>query len=359
MTAPDVTVIGAGIVGAAIAHFLSRTDARVRLIDARPTPGRGVTGQSFGWVNYVTAEPTASAEMYRHRRAAFDHYERLNQSLKARLFGPRQGSLVWTSSAQETERMVERHTAQGSPTRLVDRNEFAKLAPMVAASPERAAYSPDDFALDPDEASELLVRSARENGIEVILGQAVDGVQIEAGCVAGVRLAGDLLSTDMVVVAAGTGSHRLLSDVQPSLGITDSPAALITIAADTAPLGRILSGPELEIRSRGDNQLLVASGPPDDPNETGRIALGERTLTSVNRILPSVANASVRSVEIGRRPATTDDRPLVGRLAAVPSLFVAVAHPGVILAPAIGRTIAEQVFDRPVSTELGDNIIGP
>lgn len=359
MKTPHVTVTGAGIVGATIAYCLSRSDARVRLIDARPTPGRGVTGQSFGWINYVTAAPAASAEMYRHRRAAFEHYERLNQSLNGRLFGTRQGSLVWTSSARETERMVERHAAQGSPTRLVDRDEFAKLAPLVAAPPERAAYSPNDFALEPDEASELLVRCARENGVEVTLGQTVDGIHFEAARVAGVRLAGDLLPTDMVVVAAGTASHRLLSDIAPLLGITDSPAALISIAAAAAPLGCILSGPELEVRSRGDNRLLVAASPPDQPSETAKAALGERALANVRRMLPTVRNATVRSVEVSRRPMTTDGGPLVGRMAVTPNVFVAVVHPGVILAPAIGRTIAEQIFDRPVTTELGDNVIGP
>ena len=89
------------------------------------------------------------------------------------------------------------------------------------------------------------------------------------------------------------------------------------------------------------------------------MALGERALASVNRLLPGITNTRVRSVEVGRRPTTTDGRPLVGRLAAAPNIFVAVAHPGVILAPAIGRTIAEQIFDRPVTTELGDNVIGP
>lgn len=41
------------------------------------------------------------------------------------------------------------------------------------------------------------------------------------------------------------------------------------------------------------------------------------------------------------------DGPLVGRLPAMPNLFVAVAHPGVILAPAIAQAIAERILERP------------
>ncbi len=358
MAAPTVTVIGAGIVGAAIAHALSRTAARVRLIDARQAPGRGVTGRSFGWVNYVTTDPTAEPGMYRHRRAAFAHHARLNRDLGGRLHDPPRGSLVWSSSAVETERMVARHAAMGSPTRLVDRTAFARLAPPLAVPPERAAYSPDDFALNPDAACERLVGCAVENGLETVLGQAVEALETTAGRVTGVRVAGKPIATDIAVVAAGTDSQALLSDIAPTLGITASPAALITISAETAPPGCILSGPELEVRARGDKCLLVASGPPADSGAAARRKLGERKLAAIARLLPGVRNARVRAVEIGRRPATTGGRPLVGRLAAVPNLFVAVAHPGVILAPAIARTIAELVFDRPVSTEIGDSPIG-
>lgn len=359
MTAPDVTIIGAGIVGATIAYYLSRTGARVRLIEARTAPGRGVTGRSFGWVNYVTADPETSAEMYRHRRAAFDHYADLNRRLDGRLFDTPQGSLLWTSSARETERLVDLHAAQGSPTRIVDRAEFARLAPLVAAPPDRAAYSPNDVALNPDDASQLLIRSAKDAGLEVILGERVEAIQTTAGKAAAVRLTDDLLATDVIVVAAGTDSRDLLSPIAPGLGVAESAATLITIAAETEALKGVLKGPELEVRSRGENCLLVSSAPPRGPGEAGRDALTEQTLERLGRLLPGATNVRVRSVETGRRPTTRDGRPLVGRLAAVPNLLVAVAHPGVILAPAIGQTIAELIFDRPVSTALGADVIAP
>lgn len=358
VAAPHVTVIGAGIVGATIAYYLSRTDAKVRLIDARAGVARGVSGRSFGWVNYVTADPEAGAEIYRQRRSAFDHYRQLNKCLTGRLFGPPQGSLVWRSSASETERLVDAHVAHGSPTRIVSRAECANLVPVLAEPPKRAAYSPNDFALNVDDASELLVRCAKDAGVEVILGQPVEGIQAKAGNVAAVRSAGEWLATDIIVVAAGTASQQLLSDFEPSLGIDESPSVLIKIAAEGEMLGRILSGPDLEVRSRDENCLLVASSAPDDRSDVAKHDLGKRKLAEVNRMLSGVRNARVTSVDIGLRPITGNDRPLVGRLAAMRNLFVAVAHPGVILAPAIGKTIAEQVFERPVSTELGDRLIG-
>ena len=45
-----VTVVGAGIVGAAIAFHLSRLGVNVTVLEAE-TPGAGASGHSFAWIN--------------------------------------------------------------------------------------------------------------------------------------------------------------------------------------------------------------------------------------------------------------------------------------------------------------------
>ncbi|WP_267902581.1 FAD-dependent oxidoreductase [Streptomyces triticirhizae] len=48
-----VVVVGAGIVGAALAWELAARGVGVTLLDAEASPGRGVTGASFGWIGGV------------------------------------------------------------------------------------------------------------------------------------------------------------------------------------------------------------------------------------------------------------------------------------------------------------------
>ena len=45
-----VTVVGAGIVGSAIAYSLARRGAAVTVID-KGRPGAGATSHSFAWIN--------------------------------------------------------------------------------------------------------------------------------------------------------------------------------------------------------------------------------------------------------------------------------------------------------------------
>ncbi|MCS5654718.1 MAG: FAD-dependent oxidoreductase, partial [Dehalococcoidia bacterium] len=47
---PSVTVVGAGIVGSAIAYTLARRGAAVTVID-KGQPGGGATSHSFAWIN--------------------------------------------------------------------------------------------------------------------------------------------------------------------------------------------------------------------------------------------------------------------------------------------------------------------
>lgn len=44
-----MVVVGAGIVGASVAHHAARAGAAVTLLDAGP-PGAGVTADSFAWI---------------------------------------------------------------------------------------------------------------------------------------------------------------------------------------------------------------------------------------------------------------------------------------------------------------------
>jgi glycine/D-amino acid oxidase-like deaminating enzyme len=62
------------------------------------------------------------------------------------------------------------------------------------------------------------------------------------------------------------------------------------------------------------------------------------------RLVPSLADARVRSAWWGVRPMTPDERPVVGRLA--DGLSVATGHgsEGVILGAGTGRLIASQVL---------------
>ncbi|BCQ62888.1 hypothetical protein PBOI14_46380 [Pseudomonas sp. Boi14] len=66
MRPSSVIVVGAGIVGAAIAYHLARQGAQVTVLE-QDSPGSGVTRHSFAWIN-PHGEFPAAARALRPRR---------------------------------------------------------------------------------------------------------------------------------------------------------------------------------------------------------------------------------------------------------------------------------------------------
>ena len=76
---PDVVVVGAGMLGAALAYRLARAGARVTVVDAGE-PGRGTSGSSFAWAN---ANDKTPLDYFRLNKAGMEAHRRLRDDLLA------------------------------------------------------------------------------------------------------------------------------------------------------------------------------------------------------------------------------------------------------------------------------------
>ena len=73
----DVVVVGAGVVGAAIAFYLAKSGAKVTLVD-RDAPGGRTSRVSFGWINALGKRPE---HYHRLSRLGVDAYTQLEEDL--------------------------------------------------------------------------------------------------------------------------------------------------------------------------------------------------------------------------------------------------------------------------------------
>lgn len=110
-------------------------------------------------------------------------------------------------------------------------------------------------------------------------------------------------------------------------------------------VSRILRGPRLEVRQSGDNTLFVAKSYVENGAENGPQAIGERTLAVMRDELDLPDAVMLSSADVGDRPIFADGLPRLGFLPQMDGLYVAAGHPGVILAPLIGRLTAEEILD--------------
>ncbi|GIG67115.1 NAD(P)/FAD-dependent oxidoreductase [Phytomonospora endophytica] len=332
MTDRSIVVVGAGIVGACLAYRLAGRGRPVVLVDAG-SPGSGATRASFAWIGRPRVSDLPSAPL---RHLALDEYRRLETELPGL-------AIRWTGS-------VSWDGFDDSPgTRTTD---VTALEPHLRHPPAEAVHRPEDAALDPLAATELLVAAARDRGARVLTGTEVTGLDHHAGTVHGVRTGDGVVPAETVVLAAGTGAAALCSTVGVDLPVESSPAVLVRLRAKPGLVRTIVATPSLEARQLDDGTILA---PTNHHGETDRAALMATARRVRDRFAASFTDADdteVVSVEIGRRPMPADGEPVIGRPAGTRGLYVAVMHSAITLAAAAARLAADEILTGRPAPEL-------
>ena len=339
MSARRVVVIGAGIVGVCVAYHLSRRGCAVTVVEANPGPAMGVTAHAFGWINLIHGQPERPAA-YALLRQAVEEYARLERELPAALQGARRGSLVWEDSAEATAALVAAHRAHGTAIDLVDGATVARLEPHLKSRPPLAAHCQHDIALDPSRLADRLLDAALSCGATARFSETVTAIEVSGSRATGVRTPNGIIAADVVVLAAGTGTALLTKPLGVDAEVEASPVRLLRYATTDRFVRGIVCGPDLEVRQANDGSLVIAEDFSDEePDQAGR-----RTLETIARTFHATGNISFVSAVVGLRPIPAGEMPLAGFAGGVDGLYLAVAHPGVILAPLLGRRAAETIL---------------
>ncbi len=344
----DVTVIGAGIVGAAVAWQLTEAGARVLVLEA-DTVARGATGNSFSWLNAVSKEPEA---YHRLNALGMTEYEAVSRALGAEVRHGG-GCLEWDDTDDAMERLRERVArlrARGYAVRWLDRREVAELEPgIVLGHTETVAYYERDAWVDVPAVTRALVERARALGAVVHEHTPVTAFHTQGQRVEAVVANGARIITGAVVICAGTGTPALTAMLGVPLPLERRPGLLaVTTPVPAGTLGRVVYAPGVHARpdvsgglrlGADDVDALTAEDTPPDPPPRWADVLVMR-LRAALRVPPGIR---VQRVHIGVRPIPTDGMSVVGRLPGWENVYIAVTHSGVTLGPLLGRLLAAEV----------------
>jgi glycine/D-amino acid oxidase-like deaminating enzyme len=323
-----VVIVGAGIVGSSIAYHLARRGASVTLIDRAPALAAGATGASFAWIGDSGGEWPGGAEDLRGSVLA-DH-----RRLEAELPGARvrwTGSLTWRGFAG---------TDPGRGRRWVGRGEIAALEPSLRTPPDRAAYAPGDGGVDPVRFTEVLIRSARALGARVVLGSTVTSLRHD-----GALTTAEFHPASTIVLAAGAGVAALCEPLGARLPVEASPAFSMRVAAPPGLVRTIVAAPHFEAREFRDGELLVTASHAGEDLQL----LARRTVDRLRSAFAGDGDLRVLGHGLGRRPMPRNG-PIVGYVTR--SVYVAVMHSAMTLAPTIGRLVAQELLTGKPPAEL-------
>jgi len=365
----SAAVIGAGIMGAAIAWQLARRGVQVTLLD-KGSPGHGASSHSFAWINAGAKEPIGYHNLNRRSLEMWTRFaSAIGDDGDPGSAGLRWGGKVsWVARAKDVEALVGRVRqlqSWGYPSRLVDADELARLEPALAPGPVAAAeYSPNEGQVEPQMAVDVCLRRLRELGCEVRTGTEVVGFEMGGdGLISGLDTSSGPVQAEAVVMAAGTDTTALAALAGVNVLQAESPGVVIR----TNPLPPLLNNVpvvyaptledgrrEIHIRQCADGRMMIGEGDQESLAEDDSQAHADDLLDRARRYLPGLAGARAEPVPVGWRPMPLDCYPVMGFASESPNLYVALTHSGVTLAPALSQLAAQEICDgTPADAVLG------
>jgi glycine oxidase len=332
--APDVAVIGGGVIGLSVAWTAARRGLSVTVFDRGPL-GAGASHVAAGMLAPVTEADAGEPALLRAGLESALRWPSFAAELEAAAGAPagyrRCGTLVVARDADEAE-ALERERALREQlglavTRLLG-SEARRREPGLAPGVRAALDVPDDHAVDPRALVDALALACERAGVALRPGEAVaDPVTLRAG---------------RVVVASGAWAG---APVRPVKG------QILRLRDPDGPglLERVIRYEHGYIVPRGDGRYVLGATMEERGFDTTVTAGGVRELLAEAQLLvPGLDDLVLEETAAGLRPGTPDNGPLVGADAA--GLVWAAGHHrnGILLAPWTADAIAGLLAGEPL-----------
>jgi glycine oxidase len=352
----NITVVGAGIVGCAIAHELASRGAQVRVVDPRGT-GQGATRASAGMLApHIEGH---SAPLLRLCVSSLDLWDGFIAGIRADSPLPfeydRSGSLQ--VAFDEAEAAPLRETAHHLGTsqirhELLDAHAAQQLEPALSSRVATALLIPVHGFVMASALTLAMADASIRRGVRFTTAPVTSMRPTTQGVE--VTTPDEVIGSDVVVLAAGSWSasawrDRVSPPVKPIRG------QLVHLQAGARAASRIVWANACYLVPWEDGSVLVGATVEDVGfDERATVSGVARLLDGAASVLPRLANATFHDVRVGLRPMTPDELPIIGRSSSMRGVFYATGHyrNGVLLTPITAAMIADLVMGGAERPEL-------
>jgi glycine oxidase len=356
----DLLVVGAGIVGLAIAWRAGRAGLRVRVLE-RDRAGAGASGVAAGMlapIGEASWGEEAVLALGLDSAAAWPAFAaELEEEASLAIGYSRPGSMHVAVDGDEAAELRRRHElmrAHGLEAEWLRPGQAREIEPGLAPGIAAAVHVPAEATVDPQAAVEALTVAVEATGGELREGsEAVEAI-VEGTALRGVRTADNTIHrAPATVLATGCWSGAmgwLPARMRPPVRPVKGQVLTLQGPPEEPVCDGLVVTERVYLVPRADGRL-IAGATVEEQGFDLRVTAGgvHELLREAYRVLPDVAELEFVAAQAGMRPATPDNAPIIGA-GALDGLFMATGHyrNGVLQAP---RT-AEAV----VSWACGDGV---
>lgn len=356
---PNVSIIGAGIIGMSCALELTRRGASVTLHDKR-VRGRGASVAAAGMLSpafEAASEEGAHPKLFdlcmESGRIWPEYASDLEARTKSDLSYCRGNTLAVSMDSKDEEHICKLRSSldvRGVSYEALSPEEACEREPCLSSSNRGGLHLPTDGRVDNRAVFRELSRLAdyenrltyRDN--EPHLAQTSEGLRVEGA--------------DCVVLAAGYETPRIavrqssdkdISAFEPALtNILPVSGQMLAVKLE-APLTTTIRAGSLYVTPRDGATVIGASVEPGVLTAPTLNVIAQLKARA-GQLIPSLAGAETQAVWTGTRPGTPDHAPLIGETRCS-RVYVAAGHyrNGILLAPITAKFIADMILDDNVS----------
>lgn len=353
MSSRDIVVIGAGVVGCAVAYELARRGASVEIVDDRPA-GMGATQASAGLLAPFI-EAHADGPLLDLAVRSLELYDDFIARVVADSGLPvpyrRTGTLNVAGDEPAMRRLratADLLTRRGVPADLVDGPATRTQEPHLANDVIGGLLIPSHGFVAAGDLTRALAAAARRHGAQLVENSRVRRVFRDNADLV-VETDRGHLACDAVVLAAGSWSGEIeIEGVAARVPVRPVRGQLLYLSWTGPALRRATWSDRCYLVPWDDGTLLVGATMEEVGFDERATVAGVRDLLdAVCEVVPHAWTVGFVGARVGLRPASPDELPIIGPSNMMPNLMYATAHfrNGILLAPLTAALVADAVLD--------------
>lgn len=359
----DVLVIGGGVMGACLAHFLSRAGRDVLVVD-RDDLNLQASGAnagslhvqllSFDFGKKARAGGTPAANTLALGPASVRLWQQLEResgdNLEIRVTG---GLMVADSEAgmRFLEQKIALEKQFGIEAELLDARGLLALSPHLSPALLGAEYCPMEGKINPLRATYAVMRLANAQGARFQRATNVTAVMRERGGFS-VDTSRGRIRSRVVVNAAGAWAKEIGAMLGVHVPVAGAPLQMI--ATEPAPklVDHLIAHADrhLSLKQTATGGILIGGGwtaafdPARRMNHTMRESI-EGNAWVASHVLPALKGMHMVRAWAGMN-IDIDGAPIAGPVEGVPGFFNAVTSNGYTLAPIVSQLVTDLILQR-------------
>jgi len=348
-----VVIVGAGIIGCAIAYELSRRGASCIMIDSR-LAGMASTNAAAGILAPLAEfqRPGALVQLGMESLRLYPQWvERLAEEapdidVEFQLNGVLRVAFTEEELA-ELRKGLRYQDEAGLELVDLDQTIVREVEPRLSRNVVGGLLCPDEGQVSNQLFTLALSRAAKQRGVRFCERNPVTGFRRSQGRVTAVRTAMGEYACDQIVLAAGPWTRPIAKKLGADVPTRPIRGQMVALGGMRTPIRHVVWGPRGYLVPRA-NGLVFAGATVEDVGF--RFGTTQRGLAQVRRaakeLVPQLSQAQDQFTWFGLRPGSPDGLPMLGALPGWENVTLATGHfrNGILLAPITGELIAEEIL---------------